>query len=125
LGDGEINLVVGILEDSETQSLSGYPWLANIPILKYLFGQENKQRRQTEIVFAIIPHIVRAEEITEENMRLIDIGTSTSIDLRRAELIKKSGGASQPARPASQGETAPKSPTAVPTRPSQPNPPPG
>ena len=125
LGDGEINLVGGILEDSETESLSGYPWLANIPILKYLFGQENKQRRQTEIVFAIIPHIVRAEEITEENMRLIDIGTSTSIDLRRAELLKKSGGPSQPGRPASQGETAPKSPATVPTRPSQPNLPPG
>ena len=86
LEDGDINLVGGILEDSETRSLSGYPWLARIPILKYLFSQENKDRRQTEIVFAITPHIVRAQEVTDENLRLIDIGTGNSVGLRYKEL---------------------------------------
>jgi len=71
-----MSLVGGILEDSETQSLGGYPWLGNIPLLKYLFGQEKKDRRKTEIVFAVIPHIVRSEVITDESMRLIDIGTA-------------------------------------------------
>jgi general secretion pathway protein D len=117
LGDGEMSLVGGILEDSERQSLGGYPWLGNIPILKYLFGQETKDRRKTEIVFAIVPHIVRSEVVTEENMRLIDIGTGTSIDLRRSEVTRKTGAASQPAKPASQGETTPKPPVAAPTRP--------
>jgi general secretion pathway protein D len=124
LGDGEINLVGGILEDSETTSLSGYPWLANLPILKYLFGQENKDRRQSEIVFAIIPHIVRGVEVTDESKRLIDIGTGTAIDLRRPDGVKKAATPSQPAKPASQGETPPKSPTAPPARPSTPTPPP-
>ena len=50
LRDGEVNLVGGILEDTETTSLSGYPWLTKIPILKYLFGQEDKQRQENEIV---------------------------------------------------------------------------
>lgn len=85
LEDGEINLVGGILEDTETTSMSGYPWLTRIPILKYLFGQENKDRRENEIVFAITPHIVRAEEITDENLRLIDIGTGNSVGLRYKE----------------------------------------
>jgi general secretion pathway protein D len=85
LEDGEINLVGGILEDSETRSLGGYPWLTKIPILKYLFGQENKDHRESEIVFAITPHIVRAEEITDENLRLIDVGTSNTIGLRYKE----------------------------------------
>jgi len=82
LEDGEVNLVGGILEDTETQSLSGYPWIANIPILKYLFGQENRDHTQNEIVFAITPHIVRADEVTNENLRSIDVGTNTSIGLR-------------------------------------------
>lgn len=85
LQDGEVNLVGGILEDSETKSLSGYPWLTKIPILKYLFGQESKDRREDEIVFAITPHILRAEEITDDNLRLIDVGTSSSIGLRYKE----------------------------------------
>ncbi len=118
LEDGEINLVGGILTDSETQSISGYPWLAKIPLLKYLFGQENKDRRQSEVVFAITPHIVRAEEITDENLRLVDIGTGTSVGLRRKEPKKKAGsGAPQPSKPAARGTSRPLSPTAVPSAP--------
>jgi len=85
LEDGEINLVGGILEDTETQSMGGYPWLTKIPILKYLFGQETKEHIENEIVFAITPHIVRAEEITDDNQRLIDVGTSNTIGLRYTE----------------------------------------
>jgi general secretion pathway protein D len=85
LEDGEINLVGGILEDSETQSLSGYPWLMRIPILKYLFGQETKQRPRTEVIFAITPHIVRAEQITEANQKLIEVGTGNTTSLRYKE----------------------------------------
>src|SRR6266436_6687051 len=118
LEDGEVNLVGGILQDTETQSLSGYPWLAKIPLLKYLFGQETKDRRETEIVFAITPHIVRAEEITDENLRLIDIGTGTSVGLRRREPKKKAGSsAPQPSKPAARGATRPQSPASAPAAP--------
>ena len=82
LVDGEVNLIGGILEDSETKSLSGYPWLSQIPLLKYMFAQENKQRQENEIVFAITPHIVRGRDVNEENRRLIRIGTGSSIELR-------------------------------------------
>jgi general secretion pathway protein D len=82
LGDGDVNLVGGILEDTETKSLGGYPYLSKIPILRYLFAQEDKERQQREIVFAITPHIVRAQEITEQSVRLIDVGTATVTGLR-------------------------------------------
>jgi len=118
LEDGEINLVGGILTDTEIQSMSGYPWLAKIPLLKYLFAQEKKERTESEVVFAITPHIVRAEEITDENLRLIDIGTGTSVGLRRREPKKKAGSsASQPGKPAARGVVRPQSPAAVPAAP--------
>src|SRR5260370_30359608 len=85
LGDGEVNLVGGILEKTETQSLSGYPWLAKIPILKYLFAQEDKEQREREIVFAITPHIIRAQDLTQQNLRLVDVGTGSSTVLRHTE----------------------------------------
>jgi general secretion pathway protein D len=116
LQDGDINLVGGILEDSETRSLSGYPWLANIPILKYLFGQENKDRRQNEVVFAITPHIVRAEEVTDENLRLIDIGTGNTVGLRYKE--------PKPTKPSSSPAPATRPPQKrVPQTPEEPVPP--
>ncbi len=86
LKDGEVNLIGGILEDTESQSLSGYPWLTKIPILKYLFGQDNKQRQQSEIVFAITPHIIRSNEVTDENLRMVDIGTGNSVTYRPMDL---------------------------------------
>src|SRR5207253_6455672 len=63
LKDGEMNLLGGILEDQQTKALSGIPGLANVPILKYLFSQTNTEHRENEIVFALVPHIVRAQEL--------------------------------------------------------------
>jgi general secretion pathway protein D len=85
LADGEVNLIGGILEDSESKSMSGYPLLTKIPILKYLFGQEAKQRNQSEIVFAIIPHIIRSTEVTDENLKMVDLGTANAITYRKAD----------------------------------------
>jgi general secretion pathway protein D len=85
LADGEVNLIGGILEDSESKSLSGYPGIVNLPILKYLFGQGNKQHAKTEVVFAIIPHIIRSTEVTDENLKTVDLGSETSVTYRKAD----------------------------------------
>jgi general secretion pathway protein D len=82
LRDGEVNLLGGIMEDQQTKSLSGIPGLAQIPILKYLFGQTNQDHSENEIIFAITPHIIRGTDVNETNQRAIDIGTGTTIQLR-------------------------------------------
>jgi len=114
LADGEVNLIGGILEDTETNSLSGYPWLTKIPILKYLFGQGSKDRQQNEIVFAITPHIIRANEVTDENMRMVDIGTGSTVTYRpmdgKSDVAKPAGGA--PAAPGAPVPSAPATPGA-------------
>jgi general secretion pathway protein D len=112
LRDGEVNLVGGILEDTETTSLSGYPWLTKIPILKYLFGQEDKQRQENEIVFAITPHIVRAQEVTDDNLRVVDLGRGTSVtvghtDPRRNASTRVPNTMEQTAAPNSPNRNAP------------------
>ena len=81
LRDGEANLLGGIMEDQQTKQLSGIPGLAQIPILKYLFGQTTQDHSENEIVFAIVPHIIRSTDVNEINQRAIDIGTSTTIEL--------------------------------------------
>ena len=83
LKDGEMNLLGGILEDQQTKALSGIPGLAHVPILKYLFSQTNTEHRENEIVFALVPHIVRAQELTGRNQDMLDVGTANAIELRR------------------------------------------
>jgi len=116
LHDGEVNLVGGILDDTETTSLSGYPLLARIPILGALFNQTNKDHEEDEIVFAITPHIVRADDITDENLRMVDVGSGTGIGLRYKE-EKKPGSSEAPDAnvPAQPGQQQ-----AQPARPAQP-----
>jgi general secretion pathway protein D len=113
LRDGDVNLVGGILEDTETQSLSGYPWLTRVPILKYLFGQEDKERRENEIVFAITPHIVRAQDVTDENQRLVDVGTGSSVLLRHHEQKKVEASNSLPMAARPRTSPAPAAPARV------------
>jgi general secretion pathway protein D len=85
LKEGEVNLLGGILEDTQTKSLAGIPGLASIPILKYLFSQTNTDHSENEIVFALIPHIIRGPDISELNQRAVDVGTASAIELRHAE----------------------------------------
>jgi general secretion pathway protein D len=83
LKEGEINLLGGILEDQQTRSLTGIPGLSQIPILRYLFGQTNTEHRENEIVFALIPHIVRAQDLNDLNQKALQVGTASAIELRR------------------------------------------
>jgi len=83
LKEGEVNLLGGMMEDSQTRSISGLPVLATIPFLKYFFGQETKDHSEQELVFALIPHIIRGMDVNDQNQRLIDVGTANSLELRR------------------------------------------
>jgi general secretion pathway protein D len=82
LKDGETSLIGGIMDDSQTKALAGIPGLAQIPILRYLFGQVTADHSSDETVFAITPHIIRSTDVNELNQRALDIGTSTTIALR-------------------------------------------
>jgi general secretion pathway protein D len=84
LKEGEVNILGGILEDQDIRSLNGIPGLAQIPILKYLFSQSNVEHKENEIVFALIPHIIRAREVTDLNEKALEVGTAAAIELRRA-----------------------------------------
>ncbi|MGA7908155.1 MAG: cohesin domain-containing protein, partial [Candidatus Sulfotelmatobacter sp.] len=122
LKDGEANLLGGIMEDQQTKSLSGIPGLAQIPILRYLFGQTNQDHSENEIVFAIVPHIIRGPDINEMNQRAIDIGTANAIELRHvsrptapAAAPAPQAPANPPAQPpANQGENQAATPAANP-----------
>jgi general secretion pathway protein D len=103
LKDGESSLIGGILDDSQTRSLSGIPGLAQIPILRYLFGQVQQDHSQDETVFAITPHIIRGTMVSELNQRALDIGTANVVELRRvSHPVAPAQAPSTPGGPANQ-----------------------
>ena len=82
--EGEANIMGGILEETESRSINGIPGLASIPFFRYFFSTESKQRQDNELVFMLIPHIVRAQDVFESNTRAIDVGTANAISLHRS-----------------------------------------
>jgi general secretion pathway protein D len=133
LRDGESSLIGGILDDSQTKSLAGIPGLAQIPILRYLFGQVTQDHSEDETVFVITPHVVRGAMVSELNQRQIDIGTASTIALRHmsrpaiAPAVAPAGapglqpqGMPAPATPAPMNPTPATPPAAAPANPSGP-----
>jgi general secretion pathway protein D len=105
LKEGEASILGGIITRQDNRSLSGTPWLAELPILRYIFGSEKREVQDNEIVFLVIPHVIRAEQISPLNTRQIDTGTANSIELRH---IQANAAPPQPAaataQPTQQGE---------------------
>jgi len=58
LREGETNIIGGFLRDEERRSLNGVPGLSRLPILGRLFGNTQDDRKQTDLIFSVTPHIV-------------------------------------------------------------------
>jgi general secretion pathway protein D len=82
LRDGEVSLIGGMMEHDDVANMSGLPWLSQIPVLKYLFGQGQKSKTDNETVFALIPHIVRRLDLDDLNISPVDIGTQNVVEVR-------------------------------------------
>jgi general secretion pathway protein D len=85
LKDGEPALLAGLMEVQDMKSVNGTPGLGELPILRYFFASTDKTQMTDDIVFLIIPHIVRESILTDENTRAIYTGTSQSVELLRKE----------------------------------------
>jgi len=81
LRDGESNLLAGLLREDERRELRGFPGLIRMPILQQLFGSNDTQIRQTDIVMLLTPRIIRSHELTAQNLAPIYIGPQSNLSL--------------------------------------------
>ncbi|MGA2197290.1 MAG: cohesin domain-containing protein [Bryobacteraceae bacterium] len=79
LREGEVSLLGGLLNQSNTKTKTGIPGLANIPILGRLFSGDSIDNERDELMIALVPHVVRRPEITAENLRSVASGNQTVI----------------------------------------------
>ena len=95
LREGEASILSGILNKQDIVSISGIPGLGELPLLRYVFGSKSHEVIDDEVVFVLIPHIVRGQDITPLNLRRIDTGAGTAVDLRHTSfnLPKPNAGA--------------------------------
>ena len=61
VGDGEVAVIGGLVQDEETRNVSKLPLLGDIPILGNLFSKTSITHNKTNLMIFIIPHIVPTE----------------------------------------------------------------
>ncbi|MBY0405242.1 MAG: pilus assembly protein N-terminal domain-containing protein [Cyanobacteria bacterium] len=60
LKDGETLMLSGLISREEQNSFAAVPFINNIPILGALFKNSNMQKRETELILVVTPHIINA-----------------------------------------------------------------
>ncbi len=82
LKEGEPSILAGILTKQDNRGVSGTPGLGELPFFKYFFSSQSKETQQDEIVFLLIPHIVRESVLSRIHTRAFDTGTGQAVELR-------------------------------------------
>jgi general secretion pathway protein D len=88
LKEGEVSILGGLIERINTRTLNGWPGLAKIPVMRYLFSGDDTELQENEVLIVLVPHIVRLPEWTRANLRSIYSGTDTMPATRRELDIK-------------------------------------
>ncbi len=116
LREGEINILGGLSQTTDSKSVTGIPGLVDIPVLgRALFGKEHTDKEHGELLIALIPHIVRTPDYTAENLRGIYAGSDQVVKLYYAPKPQETPAATPPAapEPAKPAAPAPAAPPAA------------
>lgn len=107
LRDGESNLLAGLLREDERRSLTGFPGIMRLPVIKQLFSANDNNIKQTDIVMLLTPRIVRTHELRASDMSPIYIGTQSNMSIGGPPAVI--GGEPEPpaAAPLAPGPAAP------------------
>src|SRR5271170_6341799 len=100
LGDGQAYILGGLIERTDTKTLNGWPGLAKIPVIRYLFSSDSVEHQEDEVLIMLIPHIVRLPDWTRENLRGIYSGTDQDIKVKLENAVRTP--AAEPPKPAGQ-----------------------
>lgn len=63
LNDGQVAILGGLIQDEAVGEDTGVPGLVTEPVLGYLFGQKNRQKRKTELVIFLRPTLIKHPDI--------------------------------------------------------------
>jgi general secretion pathway protein D len=83
LKEGEVSVLGGLIERTQTKSVNGWPGFAQIPFFRYFFSGENVENEENEVLIVLQPRIVRLPELTAENLRSLSTGSDQNIQVRR------------------------------------------
>jgi pilus assembly protein CpaC len=125
LRDGQSFALAGLLDNSETRSLSKVPGLGDIPILGNLFKSTQFQKNESELMFIVTAQMVKPVNRDDlppiPNVENLKKGSLLGIDHKQGQIDGPTGfslkpGAAANDQPETPNSTAPVAPTTAPTK---------
>jgi general secretion pathway protein D len=87
LKEGEVSILGGLVQRSDSKTLEGWPGLAKLPLLRYLFSHDKTDHQEDEVLIVLTPRIVRIPEWTKANLRPLYSGSETNVQVKRESEI--------------------------------------
>jgi general secretion pathway protein D len=81
--NGEVSILAGLVQDELLRSIGGWPGLGELPGLKYMFSTQQTEKINDELIFMLIPHVVRTFNANAGAAREIGTGSGDTIRLDR------------------------------------------
>jgi general secretion pathway protein D len=78
LKDGETQILAGLINDEDRDNASRVPGLGSLPVLGTLFSSRKNDKRKTEIVLSMTPHVVGSRRSADARSAEFWAGTEAS-----------------------------------------------
>src|SRR6266513_1217383 len=88
LKEGEVSILGGLVQRTDSKTLEGWPGLAKLPLLRYLFSHNKTDHQEDEVLIVLTPRIVRIPEWTKANLRTMYSGSETNVQVKRESEIR-------------------------------------
>ena len=83
LRDGETNMLAGLIQRENQDTVSGVPGLSDIPGLRRVLRQDDDPGvPRDDIIMTLTPRIIRIPDITEDDLATLWVGTEDNMRLR-------------------------------------------
>jgi general secretion pathway protein D len=115
LKEGEVSVLGGLIQRTDSKTLEGWPGLAKLPLLGYLFSHTRTDHQEDEVLIVLTPRIVRMPEWTKANLRPLYSGSETNVQVKRESEIHAP--APPPQQPQTNQKTVTPSPAPAPSAP--------
>ncbi len=88
LKEGEVSILGGLVQRTDSKTLEGWPGLAKLPLLRCLFSHDKTDHQEDEVLIVLTPRIVRIPEWTKANLRPLYSGSETNVQVKRESEIR-------------------------------------
>ncbi len=65
--DGTMIIIAGLMKEENTDDLTGWPYLSKVKVIGSVFGKRTTEKKNTELVIFITPHIITGEAPVDDH----------------------------------------------------------